>query len=96
MTRWLTGGFKPLPSLLHGLDVAVTSALETGRQLNLEIGGGNGGPDDGGDTGPVDELPEWGAGYTFVLYRRFVADAQSVLDLLGAVCQSAYEDESGL
>jgi hypothetical protein len=84
---------EPLPSLLHGLDVAVASALETGRLLNLEMSEAvdEAAPDAGTDD--VEELPEWGRGYAFVLYRRFVADAQSVLDLLAAVCREAYADE---
>jgi hypothetical protein len=82
----------PLPSLLHGLDVAVASALETGRQLNVEMS--DPGPEPPSQSDADDEeLPEWGRGYAFVLYRRFVAEVQSVIELLPALCKSAYEDE---
>jgi len=81
----------PLPSLLHGLDVAVASALETGRQLNLELADAAAEPPATEDT---EALPEWGQGVAFVLYRRFVADVQSVVDLLRAVCTEAYAEES--
>jgi hypothetical protein len=73
--------------------VAVASALETGRLLNLELSDLPEPDQTSTGTDQVDDIPAWGRGYAFVLYRRFVADVQSVLDLLGAVCRTAFEDE---
>lgn len=50
---------------------------------------------DAPDGEDVEEIPEWGRGYAYVLYRRYVAEVQTVLDLLPAVCEAAYEDDEG-
>jgi hypothetical protein len=99
---------EPLASLVHGLDVAVSSAMETGRQLAVELNeemdvliegetyedpyASVYQPDDEVEL-EVDEMPAWGRGYAYVLYRRYVADLQTILDLHAAVCAEAYEAE---
>lgn len=92
---------EPLSSLLHGLDVAAASAIETGRLLAMEMDR----PDVDvveddftvaqSETDDVDDIPEWGGGYAYVLFRRYVAEVQAVLDLREAVCREAYDDDEG-
>jgi hypothetical protein len=91
---------EPLSSLLHGLDVAAASAIETGHRLAVEINAEDTELDDDAYASRYDTedeaddagLPDYGRGDAYVLYRRFAADVQCVLDLLGAVCEAAYED----
>lgn len=86
---------EPLSSLLHGLDTAVASAMETGRMLAVEMNEEEIETidEDVEDSEDVEEIPEWGKGYAYVLYRRYVAEVESILDLLPTVCEEAYSDE---
>jgi hypothetical protein len=95
---------EPLASLLHGLDVAVAEAVETGRQLAVEMA-------DEADVeadeperrsywdhsleaeADTDVIPEWGRGYAYFLYRRYLGELQAILELLDAVAEEAYEEE---
>lgn len=90
---------EPLASLLRGLDVAAETAVQTARALAIEMNeevlvesvedGTVGSTAEANDDAP----PEWGRGYAYVLYRRYLADLQSILDLHAAVCQEAYAEE---
>ena len=91
---------EPLASLLHGLDVAVAGAVETGRQLATEINAESIQDDTPDDPWTTDarydaSIPEWGRGYAYVLYRRYAAELQCVLDLLWAVCEEANSADEG-
>lgn len=90
---------EPLASLLRGLDAATQSAVQTARALAIEMNeevlvesveDGTVGDRAGGNRAAV---TEWARGYAYVLYRRYLADLQSMLELLAAVCREAYEDE---
>ncbi len=90
---------EPLASLLRGLDTATQTAVQTARGLAIEMNeevliesvedGTLGNDTEGSDEAP----PEWGRGYAYVLYRRYLADLQSLLELHEAVCHEAFEDE---
>jgi hypothetical protein len=91
---------EPLASLLRGLDAATAIATQTARALSIEMNEevlvesveeGTVGTDDEESETPG---PEWGRGYAYVLYRRYLADLQSILELRDAVCEEAYSDDN--
>lgn len=98
---------EPLASLLRGLDAATASAIHGARALSIEMNeevlvesveeGTVGEEEDDEDShgGSDAPIPEWGRGYAYVLYRRYLADLWSIIELREAVCAAAYAGDDG-